>query len=442
MGSTPDLGRRSAILATILSWVGVARAATPTSRHEVDVAIIGAGAAGIAAARYLRDQRRSFAVLEAGDRIGGRVHTDTAIFGVPYDMGAHWIHAAHGLTLLDLARQNGFDPYPANTDETLMIHGREATPVEYREFDRAWEAFDSAIKAAGRAGRDVAIAEVLPEGHAAWRDTVSFLLGPYACAKDLDEISTLDYWRSDERSDFYVKAGYGALVAGLAAGLPIRLNTPVLAIDSTGDRLTLSTERGTLNARRLLVTASTNVLADGLIRFTPELPATHAEALAGLRLGTYNHVAIELPGNPLGFERDEPVYLHRDGTRTMGLLTRVAGSDLCLADAAGRYGAELEHEGPEASIAAAVDLLADAFGSDIRAHVKRTHATTWGRSPYIRGAYSCAAPGKADARRTLARPIDGRVWIAGEATSPNLWGTVGGAWIEGERAAREILASL
>lgn len=429
-------------MATILSWFGVARPAPALARHEVDVAIIGAGAAGISAARFLRDQRRSVAVLEASDRIGGRVHTDTSIFDVPYDMGAHWIHAAHGLTLLDLARQNGFDPYPANTDETLMIHGREATPVEYREFDRAYDAFESAIKAAGRSGRDVAVADVLPDGHAAWRDTVSFILGPYACAKDLEDISTLDFWRSDERSDFYVKAGYGALVAGLAAGLPIRLNTPVLAVDRASDRIVLTTERGSLSARRLLVTASTNVLADGIIRFSPELPAGHAEALAGLRLGTYNHVALELPGNPLGFERDAPVYLHREGRRNMGLLARVAGSDLYLADAAGGYGAELEREGPEASVAAAVDLLADAFGNDIRARVKRSHATTWGRSPYIRGAYSCAAPGKADARRTLAKPIDSQIWIAGEATSPNLWGTVGGAWIEGERAAREIVASL
>jgi monoamine oxidase len=426
-----------------MSWLGIARPAVATDRRDVDVAIIGAGAAGIAAGRVLREHKRSFVMLEASDRIGGRVRTDTSLFGVPYDLGAHWIHAAPGLALLDLARLNGFDPYPATTDETVMLAGREANGIEYRDYERTYDAFEAAIIAAGAAGTDVAAASVLPEGHPAWRALVSFILGPYGCGKDLAAVSTLDFARSEERTDYYVKDGYGAFIASLAADLPIALSTPVLAIDhGDSDRITLTTERGSVRARRVLITASTHVIASGLMRFTPDLPPVYSEAAHGLSLGHYNHVALELPGNPLGVERDAQILVRTTGTAQLGFLANVAGSDLCLADPGGSFAADLEAAGEAAAVAAATDLLVEAFGSQIRSRIRRTHATAWGRAPYVGGAFSCAAPGQADARAALAMPHDHRLWFAGEATSRVLWGTVGGAWSEGERAAKAIVTTL
>lgn len=438
----PALDRRRFLAAGLLPFAVGPRKAVATDRTEVDVVVVGAGAAGIAAARTLQAAGLSFLVLEAGPRIGGRCVTDTTLFGTAVDLGAHWIHAVDRTPFPALAAETGLTLVDAGRDFTLYDGRRRLGRAEQEAFHDAWEAADQAIVAAGRSGSDVAAAEVLPTGLGDWADPVAFALGPYGCAKDLDHVSTLDYARADEYPEVFVREGYGTLLARLAAGFPVGTSIPVTRIDRTGPRIRVETPVGTLAARAVLVTASTGALAAGTIRFDPPLPTDHEDALVGLSLGDYEHVVLEFPGNPLRFAIDEPVLFRRPGRRTGGVLGNIGGSGLVYVDVAGSFAADLARQGGRALVDFALALLTDTFGAEVRRHLGRTHATAWSREPFVLGAFSCAEPGRAGDRARLARPIDDRLWLAGEATHPSLWGTVGGAWADGERAAREIAERL
>ncbi|MEJ1159628.1 flavin monoamine oxidase family protein [Prosthecomicrobium sp. N25] len=412
------------------------------SSAEVDVVVVGAGAAGIAAARALLAAGRSFLVLEARDRVGGRAHTDTGVFGVPVDFGAHWIHAADETPFPFFARAMGFVTAEPRQDVIIQDGRKRLSGDDIDRFGDAYEALEQAIVGTGSAGRDIPAAAVMPKGLGEWEGLVSFLLGPYGCAKDLDRVSTVDFARAREFPELFIREGFGALVARLAEGIPVAFSTPVQRIDRSGPRLRVETPRGTVEARAAIVTASTTALAEGAVRFDPPLPAAHEDALTGLSLGSYLHVCLELPGNPLRAGADEPIWFRRPGRRTMALLARMNGSDVAYADAAGSFAAELEQAGGRAAVDFALGLIAEAYGSDAVRRVGRTHVTDWGRDPFVRGAFSCAEPGRAGDRARLAEAVDGRIWIAGEATHAALWGTVGGAWAEGERAARAAAAAM
>jgi monoamine oxidase len=204
----------------------------------------------------------------------------------------------------------------------------------------------------------------------------------------------------------------------------------------------IETPNGTITARTAIVTASTNVIAAGGIRFTPELSARHLDAFAKLALGSYDHVALEIADNALGFESDDLMFEKSSDTRTAAILANVSGTQLCLIEVAGAFGRDLSAHGEAVMVDFAADWLAGLYGSDVKKAIKRSHATRWNHEPLTLGAFSAAAPGWQSARRILAEPVQGAVWFAGEAIHETLWGTVGGAWESGERAADAALRRL
>jgi monoamine oxidase len=406
---------------------------------EVDVAIIGAGAAGIAAARRVAALGRRFALIEAGDRVGGRCVTDTRIFGVPYDLGAHWIRQSDVNPVAMLAAKAGLDIYPAPLDQKVRIGLRNAREGEMEDFLSALVRSNRAIADAARGKADVSCAQALPKDLGNWRPTVEFVLGPYGCSKDLSEVSAADFAKAAERdTDAFCRQGYGALLAKVAQGLPVQLASPVRSIE-WGKGLEVETAKGRIGARAVIVTVSTNVLAAGKIKFTPELPKRQLDAAAKLKLGTYERVALELPGNPLGLRNDELVFEKSETSRTAAILGNVSGTNLCHVNVGGRFGRDLSADGEAALVAFALDWLSDLYGADMKKAVKRTHATQWDKEPWVLGAVSAAAPGAQNARRVLMEPLRDRIWFAGEAVHETLWGTVNGAWESGERAADAAL---
>lgn len=410
---------------------------------DVDVVIIGAGAAGLSAARRCQAAGVSFVVLEASGRIGGRVVTDLTTFGVPYDRGAHWLHSATDLPFFEEARASGLKVTRSPDRVEARADGREVDEPTEGAFWALAGRFEAAIAAAGEAGRDVAIGELMPRGSAVLQDSVGFLVGPYGCAKDVEAISAVDFTRSEEREDFFAEAGYGAVMAALGRTVPVKLNSPVTAIDRSGKRIVVRlADGGQLTAAQVIVTVSTNVLAAGAIRFTPGLPAAHVSALEGLSLGHYNHIAVQLKPGTVDIAPDTIAVPIRAGRERMGVLAHASGRHVYYCDPAGTFAKALEAAGPDAAKAAAIDELVFLFGGRVRAGVIKADATAWGRDPWFLGAYSCAEPGRANDRAALARPIDERLRFAGEATSRGLWGTVGGAWIEGDRAARMAIKGI
>ena len=408
-------------------------------RSGTDVVIVGAGAAGIAAARRITAAGRKCVLLEAAGTVGGRCLTDTALFGVPYDRGARAFHTPETNPVARLALQNGFDIYPAPPGQRMRITRRYARESETEDMLSTMARANAAIADAARK-TDIAAAQALPKDLGEWRSTVEFLLGPYFCGKDVSEISAADLARAAERDvQAYCRQGLGAVLARLATDLPVRLSTPATRINWGGRGVEVETAQGTIDARAAIVTASTNVLSAGKIRFTPDLPKRQLDAIERLKLGSYDHVMLELAGNPLGLRTDELVFEKSSGPRTAALLANMSGSTLCTVDIGGRFGRDLAAKGAKEMVAFALDWLDNLYGAGLKRASGRSHATNWNEEPWVLGAMSAASPGGQFARRSLMESINNRIWFAGEAVHERLWGTVAGAWESGDRAAQAVL---
>jgi len=424
---------------TSATWFG-ARARAATLPRDADVVVIGAGAAGIAAARRIQAAGRKVIVLEASAQIGGRCATDSSTFDVPLDLGARWLHTPETNGLVKLARGASIEVSPSPSQK-LRIGRRNARASETEDllatFVRATRAIDDAARRS-----DMSCASVLPKDLGDWAGTVDFALGAYATGKDLKDLSVVDQSRAEDRAiSVATRQGLGALMAKLGESVPVALATPATRVTWSGRDIGVETAAGRVATRAVIITVSSNVLNAGAIKFTPELPKRQLDAAAKLTLGSYDRIALELKGNPLGLGRDELMIEQSTSTRTGALFANIGGSSLCTIDVAGSFGRGLAAQGEAAMTGFATEWLTKLFGSDVKNAIQRSKVTRWDTSPFTLGAMSAAAPGGQASRRVLAEPM-GNLFIAGEATHETLWGTVDGAWETGERAADAALKKI
>jgi monoamine oxidase len=418
--------------------LGAPAFAAPLPR-EADIVVIGAGAAGIAAARRIQAANRKVIVVEAASQVGGRCLTDTATFDLPFDRGARWMYNPDSNPMIKLARSAGLDVTSAPLGQKIRIGRRNARAGETEEFLAALVRANRAIDEASRGKADVACASVLPKDLGDWAATAEFVLGANATGKDLKEVSAIDKARTGDRNAAITcRQGLGTLIAKLAEQVPLALSTPASRIGWSNRDVTVETPSGKIVARAAIVTVSSNVLAAGNIKFTPDIPKRQLDAAAKLSLGSLDRIALLLSGNPLGLARDDIFIEQSNSTRTALLFANIGSSSLCTIDVAGSFGRDLSAKGEPAMVAFALEWLTKLFGSDVAAAVKKSSATRWNAAPFVLGATSSAAPGGQPSRKILTEPI-GCMFLAGEATHETLWGTVDGAWESGERAAEAAL---
>jgi len=434
-------GSAAVALLPVVSRGDMRAMAAPLPR-EADVVVIGAGAAGIAAARRIAAAGRKVVVIEAASAMGGRCVTDATAFNVPFDRGARWLYNTETSPIAKLARGVGMEMYPAPRGQRIRIGRRNARAGESEDFLATLVRANRAMGDAIRGKADMPAAAGLPKDLGVWTGTTDFLLGATATGKDLKDLSALDLVTMAQRDGpSACRQGLGALVAKLGDGLPVMLSTPVTRVVWSGRDVQVETSAGTIGAKAVIVTASTNALLSGKIKFTPELPKRQQDAASKLTLGSYDHIALELPGNPLGLSRDD-IVIEQSADRSTGfLLANLGGSSLCQVDVAGSFGADLSARGEAAMVEFATDWLTKLFGADIKTIVKRTTATRWNDMPHVFGAMSAASPGGQPARKILMEPL-GSLFFAGDATHETQWGTVGGAWESGERAADAALRKI
>jgi monoamine oxidase len=431
----------SASAALVVSQSVVSRAWAAALPREADIVVIGAGAAGLAAARRIQAANRKVIVVEAGGRIGGRCWTDSTTFEVPFDRGARWLHNPETNPMIRLARSAGLDIAAAPLGQRIRVGQRNARAGETEDFLAALVRTNRAIDEASRKA-DVACASVLPKDLGDWTGTAEFVLGANSTGKDLRDVSVVDKARAQDRNAAIgCRQGAGALLVKLGEQVPVALSTPASQINWNNREVAVETPAGRIAARAAIVTVSSDVLAAGSIRFTPELPKRQLDAAAKLSLGSYDRIALQLPGNPLGLAHDEAVIEQAKSTRTALLSANVAGSSLCLIDVAGSFGRDLAGQGEKAMVAFAIEWLTRLFGSDLAIKVAKSSVTNWNASPFVLGAMSVATPGGQPSRKILTEPM-GNLFLAGEASHETLWGTADGAWESGERAAEAALRKI
>lgn len=417
-----------------------ARAATALPR-DAEIVIVGAGAAGIAAARRIVAANRKVLIVEAADRIGGRCITDTTL-GVPFDRGARWLYAPDANPLTRLVRQAGGELYPTAPGQKIRVGRRNSRAGETEDFLATLVRANRALDEASRGRIDIACAAAMPKDLGDWHGTVDFILGPYATGKDLKDLSVVDRQRMQDRSSaLATRQGLGSMLAKLAEGLPISLATPATRIVWGGREASVETPAGRIAARAVIVTVSTNVLTSSALKFAPGLPKRQLDAVSKLGLGSNDRIALLFAGNPLGLSRDDLVIEQSADARTALLCANINGSSLCTVDVGGAFGRDLSAQGEGAMVEFATQWLTKLFGSDLAKATQKSAATRWNAAPLVQGASSAAAAGGAGSRKILTETF-GNVYLAGEAAHETLYGGVEGAWQSGERAADAALRQI
>jgi monoamine oxidase len=263
---------------------------------------------------------------------------------------------------------------------------------------------------------------------------------PMDMAVDPGELSIRDWARQEDLSPNYlVYKGLGSVVAKFGEGLPVSLSTPVKRIRYGGKGVTVETEKGDVQAKACIVTASTGALQSGYIRFDPNLPVWKEEAIGQLPMGLLAKIPLLLDGERFGLSPFEDILYERSGLQDIYFLAFPFEMPMMIGFVGGSFAWHLTAQGTEAAIDFALDALRRLFGETAASHVKKAEFTRWANIPWTRGSYSAALPGKAGARAALARPLADRVFFAGEALAGPLTQTVGGAVISGEQVARDVL---
>lgn len=436
--------------------------AGPATRPQ-RVVVVGAGLAGLAAARTLTEHGVEVVVLEARDRIGGRCHTESGI-----DMGAHWIHGTDGNPITNLAHQlslstlfvGGDSSYSGGWDNLAMFgpHGALTAEEKLRSIlvaDEVRDELDALRRrwlANGEADRPLrkALEAVLDRRGLNEQDRRSVEWHIALTARDdcaADEAGLSGLWWDDGYEvygygDSVIVHGFAELTTALAKGLDIRLEHVVQEIRHGASGVTVLTNAGDFTADAVLVTLPLGVLKQGVVRFTPELPQDKRDAIARLGMGTLAKVVLRF--DEVFWPRDQYVfgYLCKpvEGQPTMLVnLWKTHGIKALVLLMGGAAGQRIERASHGEATGWAMDVVHDIFGRAVPAPAA-VHRTTWEDDPFSLGSYSYIAVGSTPADvAALAAPVGERVFFAGEATYRHHWGGAHGAVASGLREAARLL---
>lgn len=424
---------------------------SPAADPETHVLVVGAGAAGLSAARALDAAGVRVTVLEARDRIGGRTWT-AEVGGATVDLGAAWAHGTEGNPMVDFAEANGLGyaadqiPWAVLWDEASGELGDAAWTTMERAFDGFEAALpelqaahgdttvdvarDAFLAAEGYAGRDARLA----------RHAIDQWAVELAYAGPVDAVGLAYFWEEPELAggDQLPDGGYGAWMDALAEGLDVRLDRPVTAVRHGDDGVAVEASGETYVGSHAIVTVPVGVLRAGSIAFSPPLSPARTDALDRLDTGNLEKVALvwdekwwdgSLEFVDAGGEGVFPEFYD---------LSALAGAPTLVALYGGRYARRMQEAPSDATLVeAALEVLRTVYGS-VPAPTASA-VTRWTTDPYAGGSYVFLPPGATpDHVDALAEPEGDRLLFAGEGTSRRYYGNVHAAVLSGLREARRL----
>lgn len=434
--------------------------------------IVGAGMAGLTAGKTLKHAGRSFVILEATDRIGGRAHTDATTFSAPIDLGGAWIHDVEANPLTPIITGSGYAIQETDVDASHHLFFDEgfAIPRQQERFRCINEAFEESLEETG--WQDDAASNHLPRveecgmepiapGEPTFeelRALVALNAGPLESGVELEQNSSVDASEFLAGKDVLIKRGYGTFVQeyGQEVLPQVRLSSPVTRIVRDPSGVTVETRQGErFSGRMALVTVSTGVLAAGKIRFEPELPIDKVRAIRGLPMGLLNKVILEFSTANVFPRQDgatlQDVWMVYGGDLNttdddLAFVFRPMGTLIAIGFFGGKRAWELERlpdHGRQRMVELALAAMNDMCDCDAGRALVKARTTDWGANEWTLGGYSAALPGQAAMRQKLAEPIDHQLYFAGEACDyPTYNGSFAGAYNSALKSSYQMITCL
>lgn len=454
LGKSGLVSRRE-VLKSLLA-MGAVALTPPVAAQSKRVIVIGAGAAGIAAARRLKRDGHTVAVLEARDRIGGRINSDHTLSPYPVELGAEFLHGSR-VTTWDYVNSFGFRTLRAgpNTSDFVHINGQlidanqwqadlagEAGTLE----DLIWDAAEAWTEADGDEMTIDQLIEV-SDDLADLRDPATRRLLDNMYGEEVAAGTTQHgvygiveaTYDGDGSRDYRLEQGYSALLERMAIGLDIHLNTPVKRVSYAGSSATVETADGTLyTADAVIITLPLAILQKGVVQFDPPLPDWKTEAIHALGAGHVNKVILRFKER---FWPEDLGELFSDKTLQVWWqpgLGRADAPPILTSNTGGLNALAVEELGEEGAIDLGLQELSDLFGLNVRDKFEVGTFAGWGIDPYSQMGYSYVPPEADGYRADLAEPVSNLLFFAGEATHTFRPACVHGAIETGLRAAKEV----
>ena len=417
------------------------------------VVVIGAGLAGLAAARKLQSHGYEVLVLEGRERIGGRLWTSTKWADVPLDLGASWIHGMDGNPLTELAEAARAKLIETSYDSNQIydVDGSKLSEAKEERLDRLRDQFQRAIELAQDAENDTSLRNVIDRFQVRLGATPeikqmlnfiasSTLEQEYAGSVEKMSAQWFDSAEEFDGEDGLFAEGYEQVVRFLANDLTIKTSQVVQRIEWDQAQVRVTTGQETFTADQVIVTLPLGVLKAGRVEFSPPLPKTTRKAIESLDMGVLNKCYLRFPKV---FWPDDVDWLecitakHGEWVEWVSF-ARALNVPVLLGFNAADRGREIESWTDQQIVASAMATLRHLFGSDIPEPIDY-QLTRWASDPFALGAYSYNPVGAdPNLRRNLAKPIASKLYFAGEATDDEYFGTAHGAYLSGLRAAEEI----
>ncbi|MEM9409729.1 MAG: FAD-dependent oxidoreductase, partial [Planctomycetota bacterium] len=417
-------------------------------RHQT--IIVGAGCAGLSAAKTLRDAGHDVLVLEARNRIGGRVFTNRD-WGVPLDLGAGWIQGIRGNPIHKIAKRLKLPLVKSDYDNELLFNAKgplELSDQKWRHMSMLYRATPKSENQSVRQAVDQLVDTRIPDRFSA--QEINFFLNTWIeheYAADVEELSVdgLNEGVGYGGPDVMFKSGYDQIINDLAHGLEIIIKQPVIEIDYGKSPIQIVTQsKRVFLADSVIVTVPLGVLKKNTIEFRPPLPKEKEHAIDSLGMGLLDRLYLEFPEPFWDRETELFGFVAEQKGRWCEWYNMIGttGRPVLLGFVAGSYAEKIERLADDEVIEDAMQVLKSMFGKNIPAPL-RTKLTRWRSDPFAGGSYSYLKTDSTNLmRKELAKPIQQKLYFAGEATSDTNPATVHGAYSSGLKAARLILNTI
>ncbi len=413
------------------------------------VIVIGAGISGLAAAKKLKDKGFNVIVLEAQEKIGGRIRTDRSL-GIAFDEGASWIHGPKGNPITNLASQADANTYLTD-DDSLKVFDNNGTAYSDAFLDAQYTQFENALNAVRSIGtQSQSFLEVFnslyptQENNRLWK----YMLSAYLEFDTGGDISTLSskYFDDDEAfsgKDVIVTNGYDKIANLLGQGLDIRLNSRVTEVNYTSIKSLVNVNGDSVEADYVIVSVPLGVLKNNSVFFNPTLPIDKQGAIKNTKMGNVNKFLFSW--NTPFWETDVQYIGYTPDTKGkfnyfMNMLKFLPTTNSLMTFAFGDYATVTESLSDGEIISEVMAQLKTIYGNSIPTPTNMLR-TKWGKNINTFGAYSFAPNGTTSTDfDTMAKEISNKLFFAGEHTIRDYRGTVHGAYLSGIREADKIIA--